>query len=178
MRISIIAAASENNVIGRDGTLPWRLPDDLQFFKDKTNGHPLIMGRKTFESLPGVLPNRRHIVVTRDRNYSVEGAEGTEGAEDVEVASSLDEAIMFASKDNSAEQIFIIGGGEIYRQSMEVANVIYLTRVHTEVEGDVFFPEVDLHVWNEVERRDHKADEKHEYAFTFLTYKKRGMLNF
>lgn len=168
MTIALIAAASENNVIGKNNTLPWRLPDDLQFFKDKTNGHPLIMGRKTFESLPGLLPNRRHIVVTRDPHYSAEGAE---------VASSLDEAIMFAHKDNDAEQIFIIGGGEIYRQAMDTANVIYLTRVHAEVDGDVYFPEIDSAVWEEVESREHPADDAHAHAFTFQTYKKKSRLH-
>lgn len=101
MQIALIVAASDNNVIGRDNTLPWHLPDDLKFFKQMTDGHPLIMGRKTFESLPGVLPNRRHIVVTRDRSYNAEGAEE---------ASSLDEAIMFAGQGNDREQIFVIGG--------------------------------------------------------------------
>lgn len=169
MQVALIAAASENNVIGVNNTLPWHLPDDLKFFKEKTDGHPLIMGRKTFESLPGILPNRRHIVVTRDQQYNAEGAEE---------ASSLDEAIMFATKDNPAEQIFIIGGGEIYRQAMEVANVIYLTRVHAEVEGDVFFPEIDETIWEEeeMERQEHSADSKHEYAFTFLTYKRKSRI--
>lgn len=167
MMIALIVAASENNVIGRDGKLPWHLPDDLKFFKDMTSGHPLIMGRKTFESLPGVLPNRRHIIVTRDREYNAEGAEE---------ASSLDEAIMFAKQDNATGQIYIIGGGEIFAQAMEVADVIYLTRVHAEVEGDVFFPEIDMEQWEETDRKEHATDERHAYAFTFLTYKRKSRL--
>lgn len=168
MNISLIVAASENNVIGRDGDLPWHLPDDLKYFKMRTEGHPMIMGRKTFESLPGLLPNRRHIVVTRDDTYNAEGAEE---------ASSLDEAIMFAKKDDATEQIFIIGGGEIFRQAMDEANIIYMTRVHAWEEGDVTFPEIDEEVWEEVEREEHPADEKHKCAFTFLTYKRKSRLH-
>ncbi len=167
MMIALIVAASENNVIGKDNTLPWRLPDDLKFFKEKTEGHPLIMGRKTFESLPGLLPNRRHIIVTRDRDYNADSAEE---------ASSLDEAIMFAHKDNPAEQIYIIGGGDIFAQAMDIANVIYLTRVHADVKGDVFFPEIDMNQWEEVERTEHPADERHQYAFSFITYRKTSRL--
>tara|TARA_Y100000310_G_scaffold253079_1_gene259866 strand:+ start:651 stop:1166 length:516 start_codon:yes stop_codon:yes gene_type:complete len=167
MNISLIVAASENNVIGRDGELPWHLPDDLAYFKRRTDGHPLIMGRKTFESLPGLLPNRRHIVVTRDRSFDAEGAEE---------ASSLDEAIMFAHKDNDAEQIFVIGGGDIFRQTMEVANTIYLTRVNGWVDGDITFPEIDETVWEETERVEHEADETHKFPFTFLTYKRKARL--
>ncbi|MCA9370580.1 MAG: dihydrofolate reductase [Candidatus Peregrinibacteria bacterium] len=167
MQIALIVAASDNNVIGRDNTLPWHLPDDLKFFKQMTDGHPLIMGRKTFESLPGVLPNRRHIVVTRDRSYNAEGAEE---------ASSLDEAIMFAGQGNDREQIFVIGGGEIFRQAMDRADTIYLTRIHAQVEGDVFFPEIDETVWDLVESKDHPADEKHKFSFTFQTYRKTSSL--
>lgn len=169
MQLALIVAASENNVIGRENTLPWRLPDDLQFFKTKTIGHPLIMGRKTFESLPGLLPGRRHIVVTRDRSYNAEG---------VEEASSLEEAIMFAAKDAATEQVFVIGGGEIFRQAMAEANVIYLTRVHAWIAGDITFPEIDMNEWEEVERTKHPADAKHKFAFTFLTYKRKSRLHF
>ena len=163
-------------MIGRDGKLPWHLPDDLRYFKEMTNGYPLIMGRKTFESLPGLLPNRRHIVVTRDQTYNVAGAEE---------ASSLDEAIMFAGKDPTSsvsdglrgagnEKIFIIGGGEIFRQSMDRADVLYVTRVHAWIDGDVTFPDVSSVVWEETLRREHPADAKHKFPFTFLTYKRRG----
>ena len=173
MRISIIVAASENNVIGRDGKIPWHLPDDLKYFRKKTEGHPVIMGRKNYESiveaLGGPLPNRKNIIVTHDRSFTAEGCM---------VASSLNDAIMFAHQDNDFEEIFIIGGGEIYKQSMEISNYLYLTRVHADIEGDVFFPEVDPDAWEETERREHPADDKHEYAFTFLTYKRKGRLHF
>ena len=167
MTIAIIVAASENNVIGRDGKLPWHLPDDLKFFREMTEGHPLIMGRKTFESLPKLLPNRRHIVVTHDRTYNAEGAEE---------ASSLDEAIMFAHKDNPTERIFIIGGGEIFRQAMDRADVLHVTRVHAWIAGDVTFPDISPMVFEVTEKREHPADEKHKFAFTFLTYLRKDRL--
>ena len=172
MRISIIVAASENNVIGKGNALPWHLPDDLKMFRKKTEGHPVIMGRKNFESIKGVLggplPNRTNIVVTRDAQYAAEGCR---------VASSLEEAVMFAHQDNDREEIFIIGGGEIYAQALDMCNYIYLTRVHAEIEGDVFFPVIDAALWEEVERMEHSADDAHEYAFTFLTYKRQDRLH-
>ncbi len=164
--IAIIAAASENNVIGREGKLPWHLPDDLKYFKEMTEGHPLIMGRKTFESLPRLLPDRRHIIVTRDQTYDAKGAEE---------ASSLDEAIMFAGKDG-AEKVFIIGGGEIFRQSMDRADVVYMTRVHAWIAGDSMFPDVSPVAWEETKRIEHPADAKHKFSFTFLTYTRKGQL--
>ena len=168
MRISIIVAASENNVIGRENDIPWHLPDDLKYFRKKTEGHPIIMGRKTFESLPnGALPKRRNIVVTRDSEYAAEGCE---------VASSLEEAIMFAKDGNSTEEIFIIGGAEIYKHAMPFANYLYLTRVHAWIKGDKFFPEIGPE-WEQVVREDHPADEKHKFACTFLTYKKTDRLH-
>lgn len=183
MRISIIVAASENNVIGRHNSLPWDLPDDLKYFRDKTAGHPIIMGRKNYESIGRPLPKRKNIIVTRDREYKVEGCE---------IASSLDEAIMYAHKDNDPtspstladglrgagkEEIFIIGGGEIYRQAMDKCNYVYLTRIHAWIAGDVTFPEIDENVWEEVERVEHPADERHKFSFSFLTYKRKGRLH-
>ncbi|PIR54210.1 hypothetical protein COU75_02140 [Candidatus Peregrinibacteria bacterium CG10_big_fil_rev_8_21_14_0_10_42_8] len=168
MRISIIVAASENNVIGRDNDIPWHLPDDLKHFRQKTEGHPIIMGRKTFESLPnGALPKRRNIVVTRDSEYKAEGAE---------VASSLDEAIMFAKDGHDTEEIFIIGGAEIYKHAMPLANYLYFTRVYAWIKGDKEFPEIGPE-WEEVSSEDHQADEKHRFAFTFKTYIKRDRLH-
>ena len=173
MRIAIIVAASENNVIGNHGSIPWYLPDDLKFFRKKTEGHPVIMGRKNYESivaaLGGPLPNRRNIIVTRESEY---------GAPGCEVASSIEEAIMYGHQGNEAEEIFIIGGGEIYKQSMDLCNYIYLTRIHAWIAGDVVFPEIDADTWEETERTEHPADEKHKFAFTFLTYKRRTRLNF
>lgn len=173
MRVSIIVAASENNVIGRDNEIPWHLPDDLKYFRTMTEGHPVIMGRKNFESILDVLgkplPNRRNIIVTRDREFQAEGCE---------VASSLEEAIVFAHQDNDKEEIFIIGGGQIYEQAMEHANYVYLTRVHAWIEGDVVFPELDTDTWEQTHSEEHPADEKHKFAFTFITYKRRSRLHF
>ena len=163
MRISLIAAASENNVIGHKNSLPWHLPDDFKFFKEKTDGHPVITGRKNFESMGRPLPSRRNIVITRQPNYTAEGCD---------VVSSLEEALELA-KENEDEEIFIIGGGQIYNISMEVANRIYLTRIHAEIEGDVFFPEIDEDVWGVTDQVEHPKDEKHEHSFTILTYDKK-----
>ena len=169
MLVSLIAAASENNVIGRDGGLPWHLPDDLQFFKRKTTGHPIIMGRKTFESFGAKpLPDRDNIIITRDRHYKAEGCT---------ISPSLDEAILLAQRSGSSEEIFIIGGGEIYTQAMAIADRIYLTRVHIDIEGDVFFPEIDETVWEEVGREEHKADDRHDVPFTFITLQKADGLH-
>lgn len=167
MIVSLIVAASENNVIGRNNDLPWHLPNDMKFFREKTAGHPIIMGRKNYESIGRPLPKRTNIIVTRDSTYEANGCL---------IASSLEEAILFAKKDGT-EEIFVIGGGEIYKQAMELANRIYLTRVHAEVEGDVYFPEIDPDVWEEVERTEHEADSTHKYAFTFLTFKCRDRLH-
>lgn len=173
MRISIIVAASENNVIGNNNAIPWHLPDDLKYFREKTKGHPVIMGRKNYESIIDVLghplPDRRNIIVTRDRDYS---------APECDIASSLDEAIMFAAQGDDTEEIFIIGGGEIYKQALEMCNYVYLTRVHADIEGDVFFPELPEGEWEETDRLEHPTDEKHKYAFTFLTYKRTSRLHF
>lgn len=161
--LTIIVAAGENNAIGKDNDLIWHLSDDLKRFKSLTNGHHIIMGRKTFESFPKPLPNRTHIVITRQNEYSV--------PDGVIVVNSLDDAIDAARKD---KQPFIIGGGEIYKQSMALADKIELTRVHHSFEdADTFFPEIDDSIWKEVNHLTHDADEKHDYAFTFLTYEKR-----
>lgn len=162
-QLTIIVAAGENNAIGKDNDLIWHLSDDLKRFKSLTNGHHIIMGRKTFESFPKPLPNRTHIVITRQNEYSV--------PDGVIVVNSLDDAIDAARKD---KQPFIIGGGEIYKQSMALADKIELTRVHHSFEdADTFFPEIDNSIWKKVNHLTHDADEKHDYAFTFLTYEKR-----
>ena len=160
--ITIIVAAAENNVIGKDNELIWHLSDDLKRFKNLTNGHHIIMGRKTFESFPKPLPNRTHIVITRQENYNV--------PEGVIVVNSLADAIDKAKEDN---QPFIIGGGEIYKQALLFADKIELTRVHHTFEGDTFFPEIDTNHWKETERKFHTADEKHKHAFSFITYVKK-----
>jgi dihydrofolate reductase len=156
--LTIIAAVSENNALGKDNQLVWHLPDDFKRFKTLTSGHYIIMGRKTFESFPKPLPNRTHIIITR------------QAPEGCIVVSGLPEAIAICPKN---EEVFIIGGGEIYKQSIDVANKLELTRVHTTIEADTFFPEIDTTQWELVFEEFHPKDEKHDYDFTFLTYVKR-----
>lgn len=158
--ITIIAAASENNVIGKDNKLIWHLSDDLKHFKELTKGHHVIMGRKTFESMPKALPNRTNVIITRNRNYTADNAI---------VVQSLDDALKISSKDS---QPFIIGGGEIYKMAMSIADRIELTRVHADFEGDAFFPEIELSEWKEVKIDKRKKDENHNYDFTFIRYDK------
>ncbi len=158
--LTIIVAAGENNAIGKDNDLIWHLSDDLKHFKALTNNHHIIMGRKTFESFPKPLPNRTHIVITRQADYKVPNG--------VIVVNSLHDAIDAARTD---QQPFIIGGGEIYKQAMSLANKLEITRVHSTFENaDTFFPEIDENQWKEVNRTTHDADEKHAFAFSFITY--------
>lgn len=164
--LTLIVAASENNVIGKDNDLLWHLPNDFKRFKKLTTGHHIIMGRKTLDSLPGLLPKREHIVVTRNKNFEHKGCE---------VFQSLEEAILF-SKSND-DNPFIIGGGEIYKQSILLADRIEITRVHVNIEGDTFFPVIDHEVWKLVKEEFHPSDDKHKYAFTFLTYEKKEQNN-
>ncbi|ALJ05222.1 dihydrofolate reductase [Pseudalgibacter alginicilyticus] len=160
--LTIIVAAAKNDAIGKDNKLIWHLSDDLKRFKNLTNGHHIIMGRKTFESFPQPLPNRTHVVITRQQNYQVPNG--------VIVVNNLEDAID-ASKNDS--QPFIIGGGEIYKQAMTVANKIELTRVHNDFEADTFFPEIDPSAWEEVSNTYHEKDENHKYDFSFITYLKK-----
>ena len=159
--ITLIAAASENNVIGKDNKLIWHLSDDLKHFKDLTKGHVVIMGRKTFESMPKALPNRTNIIITRKTDYM---------AKDAIVVNSLNQALEKAVGDN---QPFIIGGGEIYSLGIKIADRIELTRVHTELEGDAYFPEIDHNIWEEVSRERRLKDQKHYYDFSFIRYNKK-----
>ena len=163
MIIAIMAAVAGNGVIGKDNDLAWHLPADLRHFKRTTTGHYIIMGRKTFESLGKPLPNRTNIIVTRNPDYRQEGAI---------VAHSLQAALDLAERGDQ-EKVFILGGGEIYRQAMSLADYMYITEVHAEFEGDTFFPEIDMSVWKEVRREDHPADEKNAYAYSFVEYAKR-----
>ena len=158
--ITMIAAAAENNAIGKDNDLLWHLPDDFRRFKQLTTGHPIIMGRKTFESFPSTLPNRRHIIITRDRTYTTDYP-------DCIVVHSLEEALDTLSED---EDSFIIGGGDIYSLAMPFADVIELTRVHQSFEGDAYFPEFNQNDWKLVREEYHPSDGKHAYDFTYLTY--------
>lgn len=163
MTISFAVAASENNVIGKDNQLLWSLPNDMKFFKNTTWGMPVIMGRKTFDSLGKPLKGRTNIVITRQKDWT---------ADDVIVTSSLEEAIK-AAADTDANEAFVIGGGEIFRQALPVTTKIVLTRVHTEIEGDAFFPELDPDTWEMEWHQDHEADEKHAYAYSFQIWRRR-----
>ncbi|WP_258103622.1 dihydrofolate reductase [Marinoscillum sp. MHG1-6] len=166
MTISMIAAMSANRVIGKNNDLPWHLPDDFKYFKDTTSEHVVIMGRKNFESLPPnfkPLPNRTNIVITRNSNYQAEGAI---------VVNSLREALEEGVKHNEKEEIFIIGGGEIYHLGLAHADKIYLTEIDKEIEGDTTFPELDKGIWKETSRTHHPVDDRHKYAFDFVIYKK------
>ncbi|ESU21130.1 dihydrofolate reductase [Flavobacterium enshiense DK69] len=157
--ITIVAAAAENNALGKDNDLIWHLPDDFKRFKQITTGHHIIMGRKTFESFPKPLPNRTHVIITRQENYKA--------PEDCLVVGSLEEAISICPKE---EDIFIIGGGEIYSQSMKIADKIELTRVFATFEADAFFPEIHLEEWKLTNEEFHPKDEKHAFDFSYQTY--------
>jgi dihydrofolate reductase len=159
--LTIIAAAAENNALGKDNQLVWHLPDDFKRFKKLTSGHHIIMGRKTFDSFPKLLPNRTHVVITRQDNFMKEG---------IFVVNSLERAIELSADD---PQPFVIGGGEIYKMAMKLADRIELTRVHGTFEADTFFPEIDENQWKLVSEEFHDKDEKHNYAFTYLTYERK-----
>ena len=167
MILTIIAAAAENNALGKDNDLVWHLPDDFKRFKTLTSGHFIIMGRKTFESFPKPLPNRTHVIITRQKDYPV--PEGCIVVESIEDAIKIAVTASGVEKPEN-EEVFIIGGGEIYKQSINIANKIELTRVHTEVEADTFFPEIDENYWKLIEEEYHPKDEKHQFDFTYLTY--------
>ena len=158
MRLALIAAVARNGIIGRGGQLPWRISADLQFFKATTMGKPMIMGRRTFESIGKALPGRTSIVVTRNSEFA---------ADDVEVAGDLGQALAIAAA-TGAEEVMVIGGGEIYAAALPRADRLYLTEVHIDAEGDVSFPVLDRTHWREVSRDDHPADGDTP-AFSFVT---------
>lgn len=159
--ISIISAMARNRVIGNLNKLPWHLPADLQHFKQTTMGKPMIMGRKTWESLPGLLPGRPHIVVTRNPEFIAEGAS---------IAHSLEAAIKQAS---DAPEIMIVGGANLYYQTLSIAHRLYLTKIHADVEGDAHFPEFNPEDWEQTSLQHHSADEKNPYDYDFMTLEKR-----
>ncbi len=163
MQLALIVALSENDCIGRDGDLPWRLPDDLKRFKRLTLGSPIIMGRKTCESIGRPLPGRTNIVVTRQRGY---------GAEGCVVVGSLDEAHSKA-KATGAEQAYVIGGADLYRLALPICDTLHLTRVHAQVDGDTFFPSLDWSLFAPIETEEHPADAAHAHAYTFETWQRR-----
>ena len=156
--IILIAAIAENNALGKNNGLLWHLPKDFKRFKEITSGHHIIMGRKTFESFPKPLPNRVHVIITRQNDYVCEGCI---------VVQDLEKAIAVCPKN---EDIFVIGGGEIYSQSISIADQLDITRVHHSFEADVYFPEIDLKLWELTAEVFNPKDEKHLYDFTFETF--------
>ncbi len=169
MTVSLIAARSENDVIGRHGAIPWHLPADLQHFKRLTTGHTIVTGRKTFQSIGRPLPGRRTVVITRNPDF---------GPEDVTVVSSLGEALRTAEQDpfetDGRVEVFVVGGGEIYKQALPLAGWMYLTRVHTVVDGNVRFPEFTEEEWELRSSVRHAADEKNPHDYTFEVWGRRG----
>lgn len=156
--ITMIAAAGANNELGRDNELLWHLPDDFKRFKQLTTGHHIIMGRKTFESFPKPLPNRTHIVITRNKDYKKDGAV---------IAHNMEEALSLTEGD---QQPFIIGGGEIYKIGLDFAEKIELTRVHGAFDADTYFPEIPRTKWDLVSEDHHDIDDRHKYAFSYQTF--------
>ena len=157
--ITIIVAAAENNAIGKDNGLIWSLPNDLKRFKKLTSGHSIIMGRKTFDSFPGLLPHRKHIVISRNENISF--------SDEVTVVNNFEEAIRETGDD---ENPFIIGGGQIYKLAMDLGDKIELTRVHEEFKADTFFPKIDENKWRLINEEFNEKDERHQFSFTYKTY--------
>ncbi len=163
MLLSLIVAIDQKGVIGMDDAIPWRISSDMKHFKLITMGKPIVMGRKTHESIGRALPGRENIVITRDENYSTEGCT---------VLHSLNEALDHCSP---AAEVIIIGGRNIYRQTLDKADRIYLTQVHADVMGDVFFPVFDMTEWTEVEREDFQPDSKNGHPFSFLKLERRKL---
>lgn len=157
MKISMIAAMTEQRVIGIKNSLPWKLPNDMKWFREKTMGKPIVMGRKTFESFGAkALPGRTNIIITRDENYE---------AADSIVVHSIDDALVAAGE---AEEVMIIGGASFYEQMLPKADRLYLTFVHAELKGDAWFPEINNNDWNKTEKISHRKDDKNQYAHTFV----------
>lgn len=164
MILSIIAAIGKKNELGKSNKLIWQLPDDLKRFKELTSGHPVIMGRKTFESIGRILPNRINIIITTNPNFIANGAI---------IVKSLTEAIAKATEDTDGE-VFVIGGGMIYAEALPIADKLYLTHIDTEFpDADTFFPEVNCDEWDMVGTESHDADDRHPYSFRYATYEKK-----
>ena len=160
--IILIAAVAENNALGKNNDLLWHLPKDFKRFKEITSGHHIIMGRKTFESFPKPLPNRTHVIITRQKEYVCEGCI---------VVQDLEKAIAVCPKN---DDIFVIGGGEIYSQSIHLADQLDITQVHHSFEADVFFPEIDLEIWELTTEVVNLKDEKHPYDYSFQTFVRKN----
>lgn len=164
-KIHLIVAIANNWVIGKDGAMPWLMPADLKFFKRTTMRHAMIMGRRTFESFGSKpLPGRTSVVITRNPDWKKEG---------IIIAHSLEEALHLVTE---YEKIFIIGGSDLYRQGMEIAGTLHVTRIFADFEGDTFFPTIEYAQWKETDRNDHNPDEKNPYRYAFITYKRREIL--
>ncbi len=160
--VTLIVAAAENNAIGKGNKMPWHLPNDFKYFKTQTMNHSIIMGRKTFESIGKALPGRRNIVISRQPLFS---------ADEVDVANSLQDVMNYCRDEN---EIFIIGGAEIYKQSIELADKILLTRVHTKIpDADAYFPTLLESEWDLISQENHYKDEKHQYDYSFEIYKRK-----
>jgi dihydrofolate reductase len=160
--LSIIVALSENNVVGRDNNLPWKLSADLKRLKSLTMGHHIIMGRKTWESLGRPLPGRVNVVITSDKNYKAEGGL---------VVHSLKDALNIAKNDS---EVFIFGGGKVFKEALPLVDKIYMTLVHATIDGDTHFPFLNKNEWKEAERESFNADEKNEYDYSFVTVERRS----
>ncbi|MBB2952585.1 MULTISPECIES: dihydrofolate reductase [Sphingobacterium] len=158
LKITLIVAATENNVIGKGNKMPWHLPNDLKYFKKNTLEHSVVMGRKTFESLGKPLPDRRNIILTRDM---------TAKSDDVDIANSFQEVLNYCRDER---EIFVIGGGEIFKQTLPFADKILLTRLHTTIDGDAYFPELPAHEWTLKSEDKHEKDEKHAFDYSFQVY--------
>ena len=166
MEVGVIVAVADNGVIGKNNGLPWRIPQDLQYFKRTTLGKPVIMGRKTFDSIGRPLPGRANIVITRNPDYSAEGAR---------VVSSLDEALALASDIaliDGVDEAMVIGGAEIYHQAIPLADRVYYTEVHAEVDGDAVLSGIDWAQWREVSRERHAAEEPNPFDYSFVVYER------
>jgi dihydrofolate reductase len=160
--LTLIVARARNGVIGRDNQLPWRLPEDLAFFKRTTMGAPIVMGRKTHESIGRVLPGRRNIVVTRDAARRFEGCDAV---------TNLDDALALAARDGAAE-VFLIGGAQLYEDGLRHADKMIVTEIHADFDGDARFPAPDAAVWQEVSRETHQAKEPNEFEYAFVVYRR------
>lgn len=165
MEIILVAAVAENDALGKDNEMIWHLPDDFKHFKSLTTGHFILMGRKTFESFPKPLPNRTHLIISRNTDYKV--------PENCFVFQSIDEAIQFA-ENQKQEKLYVIGGGEIYKQTIHLATELSITEVRESFEADAYFPGIDKSIWKSVEVVHHTIDEKHKYAFDIITYKRNN----
>lgn len=160
-QITLVVAAAENNAIGKDNQMPWHLPNDFKYFKKSTLGHSIVMGRKTFDSIGKPLPERRNIILTRDQHYN---------NPEVDVANGIQEVLTYCRDER---EIFIIGGADIFKQALPLAQKVLLTRVHAEIAGDTFFPELPPSDWTLVSQDRHSKDEKHAYDYTFEVWERK-----